>query len=116
MTPSYFLSMKNMLLGMCRVERYIYLLLRYICFILIELRLMLIYLFLLERETVKSINHARKILNMKHNANTWFQDVVCYSELKNLCAIGYMTINHGMLGGFCGEMTQVDVIFPNPSW
>lgn len=37
MKSPYFLSMQNMLLDMCRKEGYIYLLLRYICFILIEL-------------------------------------------------------------------------------
>lgn len=72
MTPSYFLSMLNMLLGMCGMGRHIHLLLRYICFILIELRVMLIYLFLQDRETVKSVNHARKILNLEHNVDVLF--------------------------------------------
>lgn len=46
MTPPYFLTMFNMLLCMFGKKMYIYLLLHYIYFILIELRLKLIYLFL----------------------------------------------------------------------
>lgn len=70
MTPLYFLSMKNMMLDMCGKERCIYLFLCYICFVLIELRLVLIYLFLQKRDTIKSVNHARKILNLEQNEDT----------------------------------------------
>lgn len=95
MTPVYFCSMPNMLLGMCGNERYIYLILRYIYFILIELRLKLISLFLQDLETIKYVNHATKILNLEHNEDTWFQDVVCYFRLAALCATIYKIINHG---------------------
>lgn len=62
---------------------------------------MLIYLLLQERETIKSINHAMKILNLKQNANARIQDV-------------FVTPWH--VGGFYGEMEQGDIIFPYPSW
>lgn len=57
-----------------------------------------IYVFLQELEAIKSVNHARKILNLGQNAYAWFQYVVHYSRLRCLCATRYMTINHGMLG------------------
>lgn len=100
MTPPYFLFMLNMLLGMCGNERYIYLLLCYICLILIKLRLILVYLFLEEHETVKFVNHVRKILNLEQDVDAWFQDCVCYSGFTGLCSTGYMTINHGMWAAF----------------
>lgn len=66
---------------------------------------MLTYLFLQERETIKSINHAMNILNLEHNANTQFSNCVCYSGLAGLCpTTGYKTINHGMLTFFPGKM------------
>lgn len=85
------------------VDRHVWegeILLYFIWFILIELRLMLVYLFLQEHEMVKSINHARKILNLDQNADAWFQDCVRYSGLAGLCSTRYMIVNHGMFVTF----------------
>lgn len=100
MTPPYFLSMKKMVLGLCWKGRYIYLLSRYICFILIELRLMLIYLFLQERETIKYVNHAMKILNLEQSVDAWFQYVVHYCKLAGLCATEYKIINNDIMANY----------------
>lgn len=77
-------------------EGKLYLLLRYIYFIVIELWLMLIYLFLQEHETIKSVNDSKKILNLEHNADTWIQDEVCYFRLPGLCSTRFKVVNHGI--------------------
>lgn len=51
-------------------------------------------------ETVKFVNHFKKILNLEQNVDAWFQDIVCYYWLVGLCSIWYMTISHDMLKDF----------------
>ncbi|XP_058780623.1 protein MAIN-LIKE 1-like [Vicia villosa] len=53
-----------------------------------------------ERETIKSMNHARKLFDLFKPRAQWFNDVVDGSGLGGLCMTEYSTISHGMQGAF----------------
>ena len=75
---------------------------------------MLIYLFAYEREMIKFVNHARKILNLEQDVDAWFQDVLRYSRIASLCATGYKTINHGMFAAFVERWNNGTLYFHIP--
>lgn len=68
----------------------------------------------------KHVNHAMKILNLEHNVDTWFHDVVHYSGLVGLGATRHKTISHGLLTAFmrvgtrCRLSASLIVICPSP--
>lgn len=44
--------------------------------------------------------HGQKIIGLPQPNKQWFQDVIKLSRLRDLCKIGYVTINHDMFSAF----------------
>ncbi|XP_050906099.1 uncharacterized protein LOC127119812 [Lathyrus oleraceus] len=54
----------------------------------------------LDRDLLKFINHMRKITGLPQPNEYWFQAALLLFGMKDLCMIGYITVNHGMLNAF----------------
>lgn len=55
----------------------------------------LIFIFFQQCDPHKFINHGRKIIGFAQPNEDWFQTVLSLSDLKDLCMVGYITINQG---------------------
>ncbi|XP_050896273.1 uncharacterized protein LOC127103016 [Lathyrus oleraceus] len=53
-----------------------------------------------ECDPQKFLNHGRKIVALPKTNEEWFQSELSLSGLKDLCMIGYTTVNHNMLKAF----------------
>ncbi|XP_058762356.1 protein MAIN-LIKE 1-like [Vicia villosa] len=53
-----------------------------------------------DRDPQRFYNHGRKIAGLVQPDESWFQDVLSASGLRDLCQVGYTTIHNGMLMAF----------------
>lgn len=68
-------------------------------------------IFLQYRETLKCINHAKKIEKFPHSYEPWFQNVFDLSCMKYfLCRTRYGYIHHDLLSAFIERIEHKDII------
>ncbi|XP_050889851.1 uncharacterized protein LOC127095164 [Lathyrus oleraceus] len=53
-----------------------------------------------DRDSLKFINHMRKITGLSQSNKDWFQAALSLFGMKDLCMTGYITVNHRMLNAF----------------
>ncbi|XP_058783596.1 protein MAIN-LIKE 1-like [Vicia villosa] len=53
-----------------------------------------------ERDPQRFYNHAQKIVALAQPDESWFQDALLASSLRDLCTVGFQTIPNGMLMEF----------------
>lgn len=63
--------------------------------------------FLQYRDSLKYINHGRKIVRLQEPEEQWFHDDMQLSRMRDLCMSGYTTINHGMLSTFVHSQKSI---------
>ncbi|XP_058732822.1 protein MAIN-LIKE 1-like [Vicia villosa] len=52
------------------------------------------------RDPQRFYDHGRKIKDLAHSDEPWFQEVLAASGMRDLCVLGYDTIHNGMLAAF----------------
>lgn len=97
MTYHYFRIMHIVFIGLCWKERQRKCLITLLNIYFIHIVLFDVNFFLQYCDTLKCINHARKIGKLPHPNEAQFQEILKLSSMKDFCMKGYGHINHGLL-------------------